>query len=268
MFRDSSAFALAFAFAFQAGCSGSSQGTTRGDDAGGGQPDAAQNVPGAPDGSPSPDDASGPGSPEASVDAGAATPDDGASNSPCNLSAASVLINPTLMYTSGTDPVDCPSVSNDNIVGSGCSLQPTGMCTAIATCTVSFTNGGSPGMITETGAVTVAGSTATGAISYSDTSGITCNETVSGQVTVGTGTPGACTQTCENMTPNDEMGCNPCLMKSCATEYAACLADTESGCINCSQLLGGNAGSGIQCTNTAQIVFNLLACGCSPATCD
>ena len=268
MLRESSAFALVLACALQAGCSSSSQGTTPGGDAGGSQADAGQNIPGAPDGSPSPDDASTPASPGASADSGIVTPDGDASNSPCNLSAASVLINPTLMYTSGTDSVDCPSVSNDNIVGSGCSLQPTGMCTAIATCTVSFSNGGSSAMITETGAVTVAGGTATGAVSYSDTSGITCNETVSGPVTVGTGTPGACMQTCENMTPNDEMGCNPCLMKSCAKEYAACLADTESGCINCSQLLSGNAGSGIQCTNTAQIVFNLLACGCSPATCD
>ncbi len=192
----------------------------------------------------------------------------GATAPPCNLSAASVLINPTLTYTSGTDPIDCPSASNNNIVGSGCSLQPTGTCTAIATCSVSFSNAGSSAIIMETGAVTVSGSTATGAISYNDPSGITCNQTVSGQVTVGTGTAGACSQTCSNMTPNGEMGCNPCLMRSCASAYAACLADTQSGCINCSQLLNGTAGSGIQCTNTDQIVFNLLACGCSPATCD
>ena len=188
------------------------------------------------------------------------------SSSPCNLSAASVLINPTLTYTSGTDPVDCPSASNMNIASTGCSLQPTGMCTAIATCTVSFVDNG--GTIMETGAVTVAGSTATGAISYSDTSGVTCNETLTGPVTVGTGTPGACMQTCDNATLNDEMGCNPCLMKSCATEYAACLADTQSGCINCSQLLSGTAGSGIQCSGTDQLVSNLIGCGCSPATCD
>jgi hypothetical protein len=173
------------------------------------------------------------------------------------------------MYTSGTDPVECPSASNHNIVASSCSLQPTGMCTANATCSVALNNSGGTGIIMETGTLTVSGSTATGSISYSDPSGITCFESVSGPVSVGMGTPGACMQTCSNSAINAEMGCNPCLMKACASAYAACLADTESGgCINCNMLLSGTAGSGIQCNNTAQLEFNLLACGCSSATCD
>jgi hypothetical protein len=121
----------------------------------------------------------------------------------------------------------------------------------------------------ETGTVTVTGSTATGSVTYSDSTGFMCNDSVSGQVSVSMGTPGACSQTCANNAPNNEMGCDPCLMKACATQYAACVADTESGgCINCSQLISGNAGSGFNCPNTPQIVMNLLACGCSPATCD
>jgi hypothetical protein len=76
-------------------------------------------------------------------------------------------------------------------------------------------------------------------------------------------------QTCTNGAPNNEMGCDPCLKMACAAQYAACVADTESGgCINCSQLISGSAGSGINCANTPQIVANLLACGCSVATCD
>jgi hypothetical protein len=216
------------------------------------------------------------GSPEASADAlpedsspsSDAATGDGGGNGACDLSAMSVLINPTLMYTSGTDPVDCPSAANHNIQSSSCALQPTGMCTANATCSVAVNNAGSTGLITETGTVTVTGSTATGSVSYSDSSGVTCFDSISGPVTVGTGTPGACMQTCSNGTPNGETGCNPCLMKACASAYAACLADNTSGCINCNQLLSGTAGTGIQCNATAQLVFNLLACGCSPATCD
>ena len=59
------------------------------------------------------------------------------------------------------------------------------------------------------------------------------------------------------------------LMTACASEYAACMQDNESGgCINCSQLLAGNAGSGINCDNTPTILMNLLTCGCTATTCD
>jgi hypothetical protein len=217
------------------------------------------------------------GSPEAAVpDASAGMPttsdggagDSGADGSACNLTDQSIILQPVLNYTSGTDPVDCPSASNNNIVSASCSLAPAGVCIANATCSVAFTNAGSSTIITETGAVTVTGSMAIGAIGWQDPSGITCNQSISGKVTLGTGMPGVCSQTCSNMTPNGEMGCNPCLMTACATQYQACLADNASGCINCNQLLSGNAGSGIQCTNTSQLVFNLLACGCSPAACD
>jgi len=58
-------------------------------------------------------------------------------------------------------------------------------------------------------------------------------------------------------------------MNNCATQYAACQADTESGgCINCQQLLAGTAGSGINCTNTPQIITDLLNCACQTTTCD
>jgi hypothetical protein len=216
------------------------------------------------------------GAPEAAAPDGSAdmpsAPDGGAGDSgdggACNLSDHSIILHPVLNYTSGTDPVECPSASNNNIVNASCSLTPAGGCIANATCSVAFSNAGSSTIITETGAVTVTGSTAVGAIAWQDPSGITCNQSISGTVTLGTGMPGVCSQSCSNMTPNAEMGCNPCLMTACPTEYQACLADNASGCINCNQLLSGTAGSGIQCTNTDQIVFNLLACGCSPAACD
>jgi hypothetical protein len=83
--------------------------------------------------------------------------------------------------------------------------------------------------------------------------------------------PGACMQTCSKNAPNNEMGCDPCIQANCATEYAACQNDTESGgCINCAQLLqgGGGGDSGVDCTNTQTIVANLLSCACQSTTCN
>ncbi len=264
MSRNSARFVYVFACAIQAACSSSSPGTP-GDDAGGSATDAAQDLTDA-----SSPEASSPDASQQAVPADASTATDGGTGSPCNLSANSVLINPTFTLTSGTSTTDCPSASNQNIQSSGCSLQPTGACTATATCTLQVNNeDGTGGAVMETGTLTVTGSTATGSVTYDDSMGFMCNNTVSGQVSVSMGTPGACTQTCANGALNNEMGCDPCLMKACATQYAACLADTESGgCINCSQLLSGTAGSGIECASTSQIESDLVACACSPATCD
>ena len=80
--------------------------------------------------------------------------------------------------------------------------------------------------------------------------------------------PGACKLTCSNDALDNEMGCDPCIQINCPTEYAACQNDNESGgCINCAQLLQG-ADGGIDCTNTATIVANLLDCACQSSTCN
>jgi len=74
--------------------------------------------------------------------------------------------------------------------------------------------------------------------------------------------------TCANDAPNNVMGCYPCLMSHCASQYAACQADTESGCISCADMLSGSSVSGVVCTSTQQILTNLLDCACQPTTCN
>jgi len=84
--------------------------------------------------------------------------------------------------------------------------------------------------------------------------------------------PGACSITCQNGEPNNEMGCDPCLMSNCASEYAACEADLDmgAGCISCYDMLQppDGSGGGFFCANTMQVVQNLLACACQSTTCD
>ena len=267
MSRDSFALAVVLAAAAQLGCSSSSQGTSG--DAGRNPADAAQ---GSSDGAHEESTGSD-ASPEASSSSdgsGESEGDGGEGDGGCQLSANSVLINPTFVVTSGSPAADCPSAANKNILGSGCTLDPTGPCTANAACTILLNNAdGTSGSYVETGTVTVSGAAATGSLVYSDCTGFTCSNTISGPVTLSMGTPGACEVTCDNGSPNNEDGCDPCIMKACASAYAACEADKSTGgCISCSDLLGGNAGSGFNCTATEQLLTNLLDCACMPATCD
>jgi hypothetical protein len=269
---DRSWFAFLFALTLNVACSSSSGSSSTTAEDGGAKGSDAAAIPAdaamaAYDGSSEAAAPDGPAAMPNAPDGGAGDSGDDGSSS-CNLSDRSIILQPVLNYTSGTDPAECPSASNNNIVSASCSLAPAGGCIANATCSVAFSNAGSSTIITETGAVTVTGSKAVGAIGWQDPSGITCNQSISGTVSLGTGMPGVCSQTCSNMTPNGEMGCNPCLMAACPSQYQACLSDNASGCINCNQLLSGTAGSGIQCTNTDQIVFSLLGCGCSPAACN
>jgi hypothetical protein len=88
----------------------------------------------------------------------------------------------------------------------------------------------------------------------------------SGSSSGGHPVPGACMQTCDNGTPNGETGCNPCMQSNCPTEYAACQADNQSGCVSCAALLAGG-GSGFSCPNTDTLAGNLLTCACKSTTC-
>lgn len=231
MHKDRSWFALLFVVALNVACSSSSgssstpaeDGGAKGSDAAGALVDAATAA------SDGPSEAAAPDGPADMPSAPDVSTGDSGDGGACNLSDRSILLQPVLNYTSGTDPVDCPSASNNNIVSASCSLAPAGGCIANATCSVAFTNAGSSAVITETGAVTLTGSTAMGAIGWQDPSGITCNQSISGTVTLGTGMPGVCSQTCSNMTPNGEMGCNPCLVTACPTAYQRALPTVPRG---------------------------------------
>jgi hypothetical protein len=188
----------------------------------------------------------------------------------CQLSASSMLLSPTLTFKSGSSTTDCASTSSGNVWGATCTLQPTGACTASATCTLEIYNADNTGgMATATGTVTVSGTTATGSLSYTDESGDSCQDAITGALTVPVASPMACMVSCDNGTPNNEMGCDPCMMKACAAAYGACMADNETGgCITCGQLLTTNGASGINCTNTPRLIGNLMNCACLPQTCD
>jgi hypothetical protein len=194
---------------------------------------------------------------------------DGGGYGACNLTSSSVFANPVFTYTSGSTS-ECPSNDFFTILGAACTLAPTGPCTATATCTVQSFNADDGGIGTFMGSatVTVTGSTATGSITL-HSGQLACTDTVSAQIGM-PGTPGACDVTCCNGALNNETGCDPCLEKACAAQYAACQADNQSagGCINCSQLLAGIATSGISCPNTDQLQQNLLDCACTLATCE
>jgi hypothetical protein len=189
--------------------------------------------------------------------------DSGGETMGCTLSSDSILGAVTVGFVSGSP--DCPTTLNG--ASASCSLMKTATCMASTYCTVEDESCDSWSGL---GTLTAKGSAASGDLTLSDAfSGETCVASVSGSLEVSTGTPGACDITCMNGAPNNEMGCDPCLKKACAAEYAACLADNaSSGCISCSQYLSGFPPSGIQCSDTPTVLMNLLNCGCAATTCD
>jgi hypothetical protein len=192
----------------------------------------------------------------------------------CTLTSQSAFGTSTITFVGGTDQADCPTSDNGNIASGGCTISQTQGCSGDISC--SFTAMDDQGFEDEwtgTGTVVATGSNGTGTAMLTDSdSGGTCTISITGSLAAVTGTPGSCPQTCANGTPNNEMGCDPCMMKACASEYTACQQDTEAseggGCISCADLLAGNAGSGIDCTNTDSIMQNLVDCACTSTTCD
>lgn len=254
--------AVVLACAASVACSSSSGGSSEipGEDAGETHADAASR----------PVDA-GASSQEASVGlTNDAAPMSDAASGGCQLSASAMLLSPALTFTSGSSMTDCASTASGNVWGATCTLQPTAACTASATCTLEIDNADSTGgMATATGTVTVSGTTASGALSYTDESGDSCVAGITGALTVPAAVPMACMVSCDNGTPNNEMGCDPCMMKACAADYAACMADSETGgCITCGQLLTTSGANGINCANTPRLIANLMNCACLPQTCD